>query len=306
MSDTKNTPQEIDLIELFGNIWNWITKIFLNVLYFFLRNAVLFIISGILSIGIGYTIYKATQPFYKSELLAYSHTISSSEIIQAINNWNFQNEFSELELENIKSISAQYLLDLNNDGRWDIVEDDNLEEVTDTATINKRISRAFCIRVELYDTTLATDIKEKVFLYLEKNPRVKDINKIRIQQKEAMIPKLEKEINDLDSLKNLQYFEDRNDNGKAGDLMILNEKELKLFHQEIIGLYSRQQAIERELFLSSEPFEITQDFTLPRVQENSIINILISSIKFGMIFSLLFVLLWDRRKQIKQLFEDSK
>jgi hypothetical protein len=48
MSENKNTPQEIDLIELFTNIgqWfgKWINTIFYTGLYFILRNTILFII----------------------------------------------------------------------------------------------------------------------------------------------------------------------------------------------------------------------------------------------------------------------
>lgn len=306
MAENNNTPQEIDLIELFGNIWNWISNVFMHIVYFFLRNIALFILTGVLSIILGFVAYKSSKPFYNSELLAYSHTISNIEVIKAVNNWNYEKEFTEDELKTIKNISAKYLLDLNDDGIWDVVEEGNIEEVKDTALMNKRIYRAFCIRAELYDTSHVSTIRTKVFTYLENNKRVKDINEIRIKQKKAMLPTLEKEINDLDSLKNLQYFENRNNKANTGDLMILNEKELKLFHNEIISLYNKQQTIERDLFLSSDPFEVVQDFTLPRFQENLLINTLVKFVKYGLMLGFLLILIWDIRKPIIKLKEESK
>ncbi len=305
MTDTKNNPQEIDLIELFGNIWNWVTSIFLAILYFFLRNALLFILVVIIAGFSGFSIYKVAKPFYKTELFGFSHTISNVEAIQYINNWNYETEFSDEELLNIKSISAKYVLDLNGDKIWDIVEETKGVEVTDTALINKRMYGAFCIRTELFDTSLVNTIKKKAIAYLENNERVKEMNEIRLLQKKALIPKLEKEIHDLDSLKNIQYFEKNKNTGKAGDLMILNEKDLKLFHVDIIDLYKQQQRIEKELFLSSDPFEITQDFTIPRYQENSFTTIVINYIKYGLLFGFFFILAWDRRKAIIRLFKES-
>ena len=306
MTNEKNSSQEIDLIELFANIWNWISYNIKSLLYFSLRNAGLFMIAGALSVVFAIVAYKSSTPFYKSELLALSHTISNNEVIQSVNNWNYQKEFSEADLKNIKNISAQYLLDLNNDGIWDIVEEGKVENVRDTVLMNKRIYGAFCISAELYDTSLVSIIRTKVFNYLENKKRVVDINNIRIQQRKAMLPKLQKEINDLDSLKYLQYFEERSKNGKAQDLMILNEKELKLFHNDLIRLYSQQQKIEKELFLSSDPFEIFQDFTLPRFQENSLTHLLIIYIKSGLLLGFLIILLWDRRAVIKKLIKDSR
>jgi len=190
---------------------------------------------------------------------------------------------------------------------WDVVEEQNDELVTDTAIINKRLFGAFCIRVELYDTTLINSIKTKVFQYLESKKRVRDINEIRWVQKKALISKIQKEMADLESFKNQQYFQAvQTKNAKTGDLMILNEREVKLYHIEIINLYEKKLKIERELFLSPKPFEITQDFTFPRERENSASKILIQFLKHGLILGFILILYMDQHKQISQLFKDSK
>jgi len=304
MTEQKNTPQEIDLIELFGNIWKWISKGFYNVIYFFLRNFFLFVFVVILSGIVGLITYKLVKPYYKSELFGLSHTISNVEVIQYINNWNYEQEFVPQNRVNIKDISAKYVLDLNGDGIWDIVEDDNNETVTDTTIINKRMYGAFCIQAEIYDTTLVKTIRKRVFDYLDKNKRVIEMNKIRLAQLNALLPQIDNEIKDLDSVKNYQYFKE-NRNGKAGDMIVLNEKETDLFYKDILDLYKKKQECEKELFLAPTPFEVTQNFTIPRYQENSMIILIIRYIKIGFLIGFFLILAWDQRQRIRRLFAEA-
>lgn len=309
MSEQNTTPQEIDLIELFGNIWNWITKAFFSVLFFFLRNIIPFIVVAILGLASGFGTYKISTPYFESDLLGKSYTIGNIEVIQKINKWEYNKVFSDIELEGIKSISAKYLLDINQDGIWDEVEEGNVEEVKDTAIMNRRLYREFCIRVELNDTAFVKmdTIRDRVFRFLESNDRVHKLNKIRIQQKNALLPKLEKEMNDLDSLKNLQYFANDKQKGKSGDLMILNEKDIKLYHNDLLSLYRQKQGIERELFLAPDPFEVTQDFTTPVFTEENTSSDLISvNIKYFVFLGFFLILIWDQRKLVRRLLKEAK
>lgn len=305
MTEQKNTPQEIDLIELFGKIWKGITKGFLSIIYFFFRNIKLFVLVVIFSSFIGFATYKLVKPYYKSELFGLSHTITNVELIQYINNWNYEAEFLPENRTKIKDISAKFVLDLNGDGIWDIVEDDNNETVTDTTIINRRLEGAFCIQAEIYDTSLVSTIRKRVFDYLERNKRVIEMNKIRLAQLKDLIPTIDNEIKDLDSLKSNMYFAE-NMKGKAGEMIVLNEKETKTFHKDILDLYQKKQDCEKELFLSPTPFEVTQNFTIPRFQENSMIKLIINYVKIGFIIGFFLILAWDQRKLLRRLFNESK
>jgi hypothetical protein len=113
-------------------------------------------------------------------------------------------------------------------------------------------------------------------------------------------------MSDLDSLKNEEYFT-RNETKleKQGSLMILNEKEKKLYHTDIINLYQKKQSVERDLFLYPEPFEIIQDFSVPRSAENSWIKILWTMEKIAVAFGIIFILVYDQRKRIWNLIKKS-
>ena len=59
--------------------------------------------------------------------------------------------------------------------------------------------------------------------YMSNNERVKKLNKIRLQQKDEYLVRVKKELKDLDSLKNTQYFKQNPDRksvvkGKSLDL----------------------------------------------------------------------------------------
>ncbi|MBI9065681.1 MAG: hypothetical protein JEZ09_00235 [Salinivirgaceae bacterium] len=314
MSENKNTPQEIDLIELFSNIGNWFGKqinclfnIVLKVFYFFVRNALWFALFIVLGIIGGYISHKVTNLYYHSEMIGYSHTINNIEVIQSINNWNYTSEFTEDELEKIKTIGATYLLDINGDGNWDMVEDlKNLDKM-DTTIMKQRIYGKFCILVEVFDTSMIAKINTKVIDYLSKNKRVIERNQIRLQQMEEIIPKLKNEIAELDSLKRMEYFEkNKPTTAKLGDMILLGEKETKLYHQDVLALVREQQKIERDLFLNKDPFEIILDFSVPTKEENNVMALMITFAKISLLLGFLVILFFDQRKFIINQLKKSK
>jgi hypothetical protein len=311
MSENKNTPQEIDLIELFTNIGKWFGKwiniIFYGVLFFILRNAYLYLFCIILGIVFGYIVHLTAKKYYKCELIGYSHTVSNVEVIQFVNNWNYAAVFSEEAEKKIKDIKATYLLDLNKDGKWDIVEETEQDLVTDTAILNRRIYGNFCLQLQVYDTTILKDLSNRLFEFMSNNKRVKQMNAIRIQQQKAMLPKIEQEMMDLDSLKKEEYFtQNKTVKEKEGSLLIWNEKEVKLYHNDILSLYQRKQDIERDLYLFPEPFEIIQEFNAPRTAENSIFKIMIKMEKIVLAIGFFVILLIDQRRRIFNLIKRSR
>ena len=184
--------------------------------------------------------------------------------------------FSYRIIKKIKDIKATYLLDLNKDGKWDVVEETDNDIVTDTAILNRRSYGNFCLQLEVYDTTILQTLSNKLFDYMGNNKRVKEMNEIRIKQQKELLPAITQEIIDLDSVKKVEYFENNKvSKEKSGNLLIMNEKERKLYHTDILALIQKKQNLERDLFLYPNPFEIIQDFSAPRTEENSFFMILL-------------------------------
>lgn len=306
MTEKKDTPQEIDLIELFSNIGNWIGKqlrwilnILLSIFYFFLRNAIWFSLFIIIGVAFGFYFHKITKLFYHSDMVGYSHTISNSEVIQGINNWNYRTSFSEEDNLKIKSIKASYMLDLNDDNKWDIIEDVEENIVTDTNIIKQRVSRFFSVEIEVYDTAMIPPVKKALFSYFYNNQRVVDLNNIRIKLKKEMLPKLQKEIDDLNRLKEVEYFENNKaTTAKLGEMIVVGESKTQLYHEQILELTDKMQIIERDLAIYKDPFEIIIPFSVPSEEDNNSTNIMISFVKLFFIIGFFVILFFDKRKFI--------
>lgn len=68
---------DLDLLQLFDNIFS-----------FFRRYGFLLIISALVGAGIGYLLYKTAKPLYASTMLLHSFTLTNTEHISIIDNWN--------------------------------------------------------------------------------------------------------------------------------------------------------------------------------------------------------------------------
>ncbi|MDA3894041.1 MAG: hypothetical protein PF517_20465 [Salinivirgaceae bacterium] len=318
MTDKKETPQEIDLIELFTNIFNWLGKqiqwaykIGLHIFYFGVRNSPWFALSIILGAAVGYFQVKTTEPYYKSELVAFSHTIDNVEIIKSINNWDYSKAFGEDTLESIKKIGATYVLDINKDGIWDVVEDIETVETHDSVTVKQRQYGNFCVQIEFSDTLgfeYIPAIKEKVLNYVTNNKRVKERNYIRLKQQQELIPRLQKEMAELDSLKRTEYFGKQKDKTvKFGEVLLVGEKETKLYHNEVLNLYKQQQSLEKALLLYKDPIELVLDFSVPVLAKDKKTERMVNQYtKLGFLLGLLIITIIDRRKFVFAQIRRSK
>lgn len=306
-NEIQNEPQEqeIDLIDLMSRACRWtgnlIVKVFNTILYFLIRNRywyllLLAIIAIVTVLG-----HKITTKQYTCRMIVETQRIDASDVINLINQWNNNNNNN-----NIKAMRGCYMLDFNKDGIADKIEDYTGRVITDTSILNKRMSRRFVIEAELYNATdknVLDDVKTKLFEYLNNDPWVINRNEIIIGEQKNMIARIEKEIAQLDSLKSTEYFKDNNQYklDKNGGLMMVNEKDKHLYHNDIISLLSLKQSIERNLY--NEPFKVIQDFSEPSQEDNNMSAIAKKVSFIILVFGSLIILLIDNRKKIKPLIE---
>lgn len=314
-NEIQNEPQEqeIDLIDLMGRACRWtgnlISKICKTITYFIIRNRywylLLFVIIGALT-AISYIM---REKVYTCNMIVETRRVPTADVINLVNQWNYNNNNNN---NNIQSVRGCYLLDFNKDGVADKIEDYQSKEVTDTAILNKRMNGRFVVEAQLCNATdraVLNDVKNKLFDYLNNDPWVIDRNKIIIAEQKNMIARIEKEMAQLDSLKTTEYFTENNQYklDKSGGLMMVNEKDKHLYHNDIISLLGQKQSIERNLY--DEPFKVIQDFSEPMQEDNNLIAILKSMLILGLIFGTLIIIIIDNRKYLKELIvksDDSK
>ena len=121
-----------------------------------------------------------------------------------------------------------------------------------------------------------------------------------------MIARIDKEIAQLDSLKNTEYFKNNKQYklDKNGGLMMVSEKDKHLYHNDIISLLSRKQSIERDLY--DEPFKVIQDFSEPSQEDNNMSAIAKKASIYILLIGTILILIIDNRKNIKPLIEKAE
>jgi hypothetical protein len=270
-----------------------------------------------LAIGliIGFYQFKTSQRFYSSSLEAYSNAMSSIDMINYINNihelfYADNNEGLEQQLDidedvlgMIKDVKAFKVIDVNNDDIADFIDFDESYETSDT-TISKN---RFVIKVEVYDQTVFPIIQKSILNYIGKNQYINNLKVIREKQLNQLIAKLNEEIISLESLKNAEYFEKKEKlEPQAGQLLVMNERQTQLYHEQIISLYIQKQELEKTLQLRTEAITVIQEFSSLSKVENDLISYIKS---YGILFFILgtFVsFLIENIKGIKNIISDSK
>lgn len=299
---TKNND-EIDLIEVFSKSANWFKKVCNSIIMFFIRNAVCLLIFILLGAGLAIITYFSTERFYNTEMVLQTNAVSSAEMINYLNNIDLK-IFNATNSLSLKDIKAYYIIDINKD---DIADYTDYENVKDTSITNRRMKDKISIRVSIYENASIDSIRNAILSYINNNQYFQKVNNLRIKQLNNLISKTDIELQKLDSVETINYFYKvpyEKETGK--NMIILNEKEMKLFHNDVLRLYKDKQKNEEELFLYKDIVTIMQDFTTATKVENSLTIKLKSFVIISFCFGLFFSLFVDQRKNLKTLVKRSK
>lgn len=310
------TNDEIDLIELFSRMWNGLKESFFLVLNQ-LQNLIILIIRKFIwilifaSAGMAYSfiMHVAVEDFYFSEASFRSNGIANSHVIDFINqfeslisNRNHDAIAERLGIESekaksIKSLGAFYGLDINRDRVIDYIDYENTYDPLDT--MMARLPVMVYVKIELWQAEHFSAIKKSIIDYVSKNPFIITNNNIRLRQAEEQILSIDLEIKKLDSLQRLQYFDvPKTQRASTNQMLVLNEKEMKLYHDILLGLKNRKQGLEKELELYSEPITIMQPFTELSVESDRFgLRDLLSGAMFGIV-GFIISLFWQYRVSI--------
>ncbi|NOU19907.1 MAG: hypothetical protein HOO91_20300 [Bacteroidales bacterium] len=313
---------EIDLLELFSRIGlgikkfsYWILELIRSFFLLLIRKSIWILSFSLIGGFVGYYFYNTTPRFYSSEMVARSNSMNNSVIVNSINllndlfenkNYNALSSYlgtSSKEAEKIRSIEAFYGIDINKDIIADYIDYNKTYNPKDTT--QKRLSDVFYLRISVYDESIFSNVRDGIKKYISTNPFILQNNEVRIQQTKSMITEYQSEINKLDSLQKVQYFEvPKMQKGGNSQMIVLNEKEAKLYHNDILSLYNRKLSLEKELVLNPDPITIIQDFTQLSKAENPLIKFLKTWILVFAIFGLLSSLIWQLRTKIWYLIKN--
>lgn len=279
LTPKQQVTDEIDLLELFNRMGRSIRKGFawayqqiLNFLMLLLRKSLWIIGFTLIGLVVAYIIYQNTRRYYLSEMTAISNSINNTYVVGSINllndlfrEQNFAIAANYLNIDvtkaqQIKSIKAFFTIDINKDRIPDYV--DYKETYNPKDTLVKRLDNYFVTRIEVYDETVFPEAREGLKSYIYKNKFIIDNNNERIRQNNMLIATLEAEIRRLDSLQKVEYFElPQMQRAATNQMVVLNEKDRKLYHEQKLALEREKLRLERDNIINSDPITIVQDFT---------------------------------------------
>jgi len=309
---------EVDLIELFNRMGRgikkgivWLFRQVEHLLILLVKKSLWIISFGIGGLIVAIIFYYISPRYYSSQMTAISNSVPNNYIISSVNllhdvfeekNYLMASRYLNIPLdkvEQIKSIIACYGIDVNRDNIVDYIDYKNSFKYNPKDSLVKRLTNYFFVSLEVYNEEIFPAAREGIKNYIYKNDYVIKNNEERIRRNEEIIKSINIEIKKLDSLQRIEYFEvPRIQKASSGQMVFLNEKEIRLYHDQLLSLQKDKIQLEKENKINNEPITIVQDFTPLSKAENPYSKY---GVKWGLVFAVIGFfasLVWQFRTKI--------
>jgi len=299
-TNNKNVKDdEIDLLDLFRRMGKtfkkWGTtlgKAFLISIVFLVRRWLPLGLSIAVGVGVSYLMKTTSDSFYTADLVFRNNLVlmdnlklrdnsgTTAEMISKINKLHtFCSENNTAELSaalsmgtdlvtNILDISAYWIIDQSKDGIPDFVDYKGTHNVYDTTNI--RMQDRLNIRVIINSPQDLDFIRNGIIKFIESDSLYKQRNRVRLIQNQQLLKRLGYDIEQLDSLQKVKYFEETRNLKPAsgGQIVFMQEQKTQLVYNDIYNLYARKQQLESERDLYKGVVTVLSDFSLPARRDN--------------------------------------
>jgi len=299
-TNNKNVKDdEIDLLDLFRRMGKtfkkWGTtlgKAFLISIVFLVRRWLPLGLSIAVGVGVSYLMKTTSDSFYTADLVFRNNLVlmdnlklrdnsgTTAEMISKINKLHtFCSENNTAELSaalsmgtdlvtNILDISAYWIIDQSKDGIPDFVDYKGTHNVYDTTNI--RMQDRLNIRVIINSPQDLDFIRNGIIKFIESDSLFKQRNRVRLIQNQQLLKRLGYDIEQLDSLQKVKYFEETRNLKPAsgGQIVFMQEQKTQLVYNDIYNLYARKQQLESERDLYKGVVTVLSDFSLPARRDN--------------------------------------
>ncbi len=320
-SENRTSGDEIDLIDIFSRLGRSVVKGFkalwdgfLYTFFFLIRNMIWLGIGLFIGVAASYLIKLSAEKFYSSDIILRSNTISNADIISYINKLHtfcVEKNYAELasslsvpqeEVKNIKDIQAFWFIDLGSDEIPDYVDFRGKYNVLDT--VNIRMSDRFLIRVKTSVPQNLSKIREGIFSYIGKNQFFSEQNELRLKQADALLARIDYEVEQLDSLQKVKYFEEsrRLIPKEGGQMIFLQDFQTQLLHEDINQLITRRQELERIRTIYPELITLLSDFTPPIKPKNGTLYYGKYLIPLFFVISIILIILIRNRARLAEAY----
>jgi len=270
--NTEKRNDEIDLIELF-----------LNIYIFFKKHFWLLFISAFIGAGLGYSTKFFAKKHYESTMIINSYTLSENILIEYFDNFNKLIKDNNISyLSKMSKIDSSKLRSLN-EIKAEIAYDEK----------EKKNKGYLYVKVNVTNNEILGELSQGLLNFIEQEPYAKSEIDIYKENNNNLIAKLNDEINKLERLQaNLL-----SPSQTKGDVNIFNEQ--KSFQDEILSLIKEKQSREK-LIKFAAPFRIIQDFTIfQKPVRKTVTYTLTGGFLFGFL-ALFYLIFRNINKNIKE------
>ncbi len=315
-------------ISLFSFLWKSIKLVFIlffRLFMFGLNSWKFVVIVAAIAVGGTYYLYNSNEPYYNSDGYGISRITSSQEIIQIINSISIPNDSLKITLNNdlnlppeiynnIISLRASWLIDENGDGIADLVDYNNdyiIDEEKDSMAY--RMTDRFNVRLQVWDQTITDEVQTALLDYLYNHNFIKSLNESRLNTMNGMVNVYQDQANVLDSLQYYEYFiekqkeEQQNLLGglKIGDFELKaspDQKDKRLYHEEIINLKENAVKSKSTLIYNTEPIVFVGNLNNTAARANSL-TFYAKKVLFMLIPIALVIFVLMRRREFESIFD---
>ncbi len=258
INDEKNSVQEINIIDLLQiivkGIWSLIKKIgscfgWLGRLAYQQR-----IIVGLCTlIGVGVGVYFSLHKVYRGEVeikINLNDAYFYKNVIDPLYSQCRYRDYDKIasdfgisvdEARKIASVKAYYYIDYLGDGTPNEI---NYKETFDGSdTTDVIMSDRLRLVVDCLDKDLLSRMDSCFNHFFSQNPQIVRENDLSKAMLNERINAVTKEIAVLDSLRRKEYFQRKEHVNLSTDKMVLVEREIKLYHPEILALESERYSL---------------------------------------------------------------
>lgn len=313
---------EIDLLDLFRRMgrtlskwFNALGEAFLISVVFLLKKWLPLGLSVLLGLGVSYFFKVTSESAYTSDLVLRTNAVSTDDMLAYINRLhtfcieqNKQTLAQAISLtpdqtKNINDINAFWIIDNGNDEVPDFVDYMGSHDVYDT--INVRMKDRLDIRVKIKSPQELSTVRDGIILFINKDSLFQQKNRVRLRQNMEMLARLDYDIQQLDSLQKIKYFEETKSRlpQGGGQMIFLQEQKTQLIYSEIQALYLRKQIRESDRDLYQGIVTVLSDFSIPAVRDNGGFYYAKRTVPVFFILSLLILIVISNRKKLKDIYE---
>lgn len=309
---------EIDLLDLFNRIgrslrrgFNALWKAFLITVVFLVRRWIPLTISIVLGLAVSVFMMKTTPSLYSSDMVLRNNVAPNDQLISYINRLQTLDKetlaktlgVSNVTSQNIASVGAYWIIDKNKDRIPDNVDYTNTHDVYDTTNI--RMLDRIDISVRVKSPQDLDAVRDGIIKYIEANPVFRKMNDLRLSHNEELFNRTSIDIQQLDSLQKVKFFEESRDKmaSREGQIVFVQEQATQMFYHDIYALYNRKAGLEDNLNLYSGIVTLLNDFSIPTMRVNGLDYYAKKNVPAFFVAMLLILTIIANTKGLKEVYK---